>query len=74
LTLRERPLYLRRLGVRGAGLSQELAIGVLLFAGAAIAALAVFARRLLLPLYLKEIRRVEIPRDPEDAIITYPLA
>jgi hypothetical protein len=25
-------------------------------------------------LYLKEIRRVEIPRDPEDAIITYPLA
>ena len=56
-------------------MSQQLIIAVLLFAGAAaIAALAVFARRLLLPLYLKEIRRVEIPRDPEDAIITYPLA
>ena len=55
-------------------MSEQLIIAVLLFAGAAIAALAVFARRLLLPLYLREIRRVEIPRDPEDAIITYPLA
>jgi len=55
-------------------LSQQLIIAVLLFAGAALATLAVFARRLLLPLYLNEVRRVEIPRDPEDAIITYPLA
>jgi len=50
-----------------------LIIAVLLFAGAAIG-LPVFARRFLMSLYLKEIRRVEIPRDPEDAIITYPLA
>jgi hypothetical protein len=55
-------------------LSQQLIIAVLLFAAAAFAALVVFARRFLLPLYLKEIRRVEIPRDPEDAIVTYPLA
>jgi len=55
-------------------LSQQLIIAALLFAGAAIGLLAVFARRFLLSLYLKEIRRVEIPRDPEDAIITYPLA
>jgi hypothetical protein len=74
LTLREAPLYLRHVRHPGGELSQQLIIAVLLFAGAAIAALAVFARRLLLPLYLKEIRRVEIPRDPEDTIITYQLA
>jgi hypothetical protein len=54
-------------------LPQALVIGLVLFAGA-LGALAVAGGRLLFPWYLKEIRRVEIPRDAEDAIITYPLA
>lgn len=33
-----------------------------------------FISRLLLGWYLREIRRVEIPEDPGEAIVTYPLA
>ena len=45
-----------------------------LFFGVVVGVLALFGARLFLPWYLKEIRRVPIPQDPEDAIITYPLA
>jgi hypothetical protein len=33
-----------------------------------------FISRLLLGWYLREIRRMEIPEDPGEAIVTYPLA
>ena len=36
--------------------------------------LIAFASRLLLGWYLHEVRRVELPEDPGEAIITYPLA
>jgi hypothetical protein len=47
---------------------------VLVFAVLGIGALAVFGEQLLLAWYLKEIRSVPIHQNPEDAIITYPLA
>jgi hypothetical protein len=51
-----------------------LLIGVLLLAGAGFGGLAVFGARFLLPWYLREIWRLEIPQDSEDAIVAYPLA
>jgi len=58
----------------GGGVSQELAFAGLVFAGAAVCALAGFGGRLLLVWYLKEIRSAPMRQNPEDAIITYPLA
>jgi hypothetical protein len=55
-------------------LSQQLVWVVLVATGVAVGALAAFGRRLLLAWYLKEIRSAPIRQDPEDAIITYPLA
>jgi hypothetical protein len=55
-------------------LSQELVFAMLVLAGAALCALAVFGGRVLLAWYLKEIRSAPVRRNPEDAIITYPLA
>ena len=58
----------------GDGLSQELVLAVLVLAGMAIGGLGAFGGRLLLAWYLKEIRSAPIRENPEDAIITYPLA
>jgi hypothetical protein len=55
-------------------LPQTFIIAALFFAAAGVGVLALFGARLFLPWYLKEIRRVPIPQDPEDAIVTYPLA
>lgn len=37
-------------------------------------ALGVFGRELLLRWYLHEIKRTDLPENPADAIVTYPLA
>ena len=42
--------------------------------GAAIGGWLIVARRWLLAWYLREVRRLDLPQAPEDAIITYPLA
>jgi len=55
-------------------LPQELAFAVLVLTGIAVCAFAAFGGRLLLAWYLKEIRSAPIRQNPEDAIITYPLA
>jgi hypothetical protein len=47
---------------------------LLLAAGAAIAFYLILARRVLLAWYLREVRALEIPQAPGEAIITYPLA
>jgi len=46
----------------------------LLAAGAVIAFYLVLARRILLAWYLREVRAIDIPLAPDEAIITYPLA
>ena len=53
---------------------EQLVIAVLLSAAAVVAGLAVFGARFLLSWYLREIWRVEMPQDAEEAIVTYPLA
>jgi hypothetical protein len=47
---------------------------LLLAAGAAIAFYLILARRVLLAWYLREVRALDIPQAPGEAIITYPLA
>jgi len=58
----------------GDGLSQEFTFAVLVLAGAAVCAFGAFGGRFLLAWYLKEIRSVRVHQNPEDEIITYPLA
>ena len=45
-----------------------------LIVAASVAAFILFARRLLLAWYLRELRGLDVPPAPDDAIITYPLA
>jgi hypothetical protein len=47
---------------------------VLVAACAVIAGWMILARRVLLAWYLHEVRALDIPLAPDDAIITYPLA
>jgi hypothetical protein len=47
---------------------------VFLAAGAAIIGWMMLARRLLLAWYLREVRALDIPQAPGEAIVTYPLA
>jgi len=47
---------------------------LLLAAGAATVGWMILARRLLLAWYLREVRALDIPQAPAEAIITYPLA
>ncbi len=49
-------------------------IWVFLAMGAAIIGWMMLARRLLLAWYLREVRALDIPQAPGEAIITYPLA
>ena len=58
-------------GARARTIEMTLAF---LAAGAAIAGWMILGRRLLLAWYLREVRALEIPQAPGDAIITYPLA
>ena len=46
----------------------------LLVAGVVLAGLALLSPRVLLGWYLYEVRRVDIPENREETIITYPLA
>jgi hypothetical protein len=46
----------------------------LLAASVVVAGLILLGPRLLLGWYLYEARRLDIPEEPEDTIITYPLA
>jgi hypothetical protein len=50
------------------------AVPALLCAIIAAAAFLVVAPRLLFRWYLREVRRLEIPQDPGEAIVTYPFA
>jgi hypothetical protein len=50
-----------------------LVIAVVLSAAAVFAGLAAFGARFLLSWYLREIWRVEIRQEAEEAIVTYPL-
>jgi hypothetical protein len=45
----------------------------LLVAMAVAAAWILVARRVLLAWYLREVRRLEMPQAPDEAIVTYPL-
>ncbi len=47
---------------------------VVLFVVATIAAWLLVARRVLLSWYVREVRALDVPRAPDDAIVTYPLA
>jgi hypothetical protein len=47
---------------------------LLLAAVAAIVGWTMLARRLLLAWYLREVRALDIPQAPGEAIVTYPLA
>jgi hypothetical protein len=50
------------------------AVPALLCAVIACAAFLAVAPRLLFRWYLREVRRLEIPQDPSEAIVTYPFA
>jgi hypothetical protein len=52
----------------------DFPIIAILVAGAAAGGMAAFGPRVLLSWYLREIRGVKIPEDPDDKIVTYPLA
>lgn len=52
----------------------ELLFTAVTIAGLSIGALAFLGSRLLLGWYLREVRRVKITEQPDDAIVTYPLA
>jgi hypothetical protein len=49
-------------------------ISAFVAAGAGILACALVARRPLLVWYLRELRGLDVPRTPDDEIVTYPLA
>jgi hypothetical protein len=59
---------------RGAHMRANEMILLLLAAGATIAFYLILARRLLLAWYLREVRALDIPQAPGEAIVTYPLA
>jgi hypothetical protein len=52
----------------------DAAVPVLLCACIAAGGLLAIAPRLLFRWYLREVRRLQIPQDPGDAIVTYPFA
>ena len=51
-----------------------IALIAVLLLGGALGGFAAFGGRGLLGWYVREARQAEIPQDPEDAIVTYPLA
>jgi hypothetical protein len=52
----------------------EILPAAILAGGLIVAAFAVFGSRLLLGWYLHEVRGLRIPEEPDEAIVTYPLA
>jgi hypothetical protein len=52
----------------------EVAISVALLTTAVLCLWLAIGRRVLLGWYLQEIRQLEIPENPGDKIVTYPLA